>query len=87
MAALVSFHSILVGSVQNHQFDISQSFGQYHDLSIYNEHVLNHITFQQLVRLSLNDLGYHLSHHLKIKHKNNYYKVNCNIHTQKIKVK
>lgn len=62
---MVNFHNILVDSVQNHQFDISQSFEQYHDLSICSEHVLNHITSQRPVLLNLNDLGYHPSHHLK----------------------
>lgn len=65
MGALVNFHNILAGNVQNHQFDISQSFEQYHDLLICNERVLIHITFQQPVQLNLNDLGYHPSHHLK----------------------
>ncbi|KAE9536353.1 hypothetical protein AGLY_007142 [Aphis glycines] len=56
---LVNFHNILVDSVQNHQFDISQSFEQYHGLSKCNGHVSNHTTSLQLVRLSLNDLGCH----------------------------
>ena len=67
LGALVNFHNRLVDSVQNHQFDISQSFEQYHGLSECNEHVLNHITSQQPVQSSLNDLGCHLSHHLKNK--------------------
>lgn len=62
----MNFHNTLADNVQNHQFDISQSFELYRDWSIYSERVLNHTTFQQPVQLNLNDLDCRPSHHLKI---------------------